>query len=190
VVLEGLDRTGKSTQAAALRRALDPDGTVHVHLPRGLTPFTSELYSMLESTTRGPESGLSRQLAHLSCHAETVPAVLDALETRAVVLDRWWWSTVAYGWFSGDVAESGVGLDAFMALINGIWGYVSPSVVLVFDEPFEPDSNNAPWVVDGYRQLLMDNPLLAVRVPRRDPQAVTRLILDELDRRGLLADVD
>ena len=43
-----------------------------------------------------------------STHAENINALVQARRRCGVVLDRWWWSTVAYGWFGGRLAAEGV----------------------------------------------------------------------------------
>lgn len=187
VVLEGLDKTGKTTQAKALERALDSASTEHVQMPRGFTCFTDELYTMLESDLRKPTSGVAKQLAHLACHAESVPRVVEILRERAVLLDRWWWSTVAYGWYSGEVRNAGVTHDVFMGLIRSIWGGLSPSVIFMFDQPFEADSNNSNPIYEGYQALAREHEGVTVRVPIDTPETVTAFILDELASRDMLA---
>lgn len=187
VVLEGLDGTGKSTQAQALELELDPTATEHVHMPRGFTCFTDETYWILESELRRPTSGVAKQLAHLACHAESMPRIVEILQERAVVLDRWWWSTVAYGWHSGEVPAAGITYDAFMNLIQSIWSPVTASVVFMFDKPHEADRNNSDPIFDGYQTLAREHEDVTVRVPSADAETVTAFILDELARRDLLA---
>ena len=133
IVFEGLDRAGKSTQLTALSQAVEPSSAELVHMPSGLTPFTQSVYSLLEQS--GPASGLARQLAHLACHAESHDALVAAAETRALVLDRWWWSTMAYGWYGGPVRQSGLSESDFRRLIEAIWAPITAAVVFVFLEP-------------------------------------------------------
>ncbi|MBB3097653.1 thymidylate kinase [Actinoplanes campanulatus] len=106
IVFEGLDRAGKSTQLDMLTQVVEPASADLVHMPSGSTPFTRGVYSLLEH--EGPVSGLARQLAHLACHAETHDTLVAAAEVKALVLDRWWWSTVAYGWYGGAVQRAGL----------------------------------------------------------------------------------
>src|SRR5258708_36870334 len=100
IVLEGLDRTGKSPQADALKalRWAEP-APVFAHMPSGLTALTGEIYRLTEHTPI--TSPLARQLLHLACHAENIDTLARARQTSGVVLDRGWWSTVAYGWSRG-----------------------------------------------------------------------------------------
>lgn len=186
IVLEGLDKTGKSAQSEALRRVLDSSSARHVHMPSGLSAFTDETYSMLESTLRAPRSGIAKQLAHLACHAETVPSIQEALTSRAVVLDRWWWSTLAYGWYSGDVPDAGITEAGFRNLIDSIWGTLTASVLFLFDKPYEEDSNNSNPVLDGYSVLAREYQDITVRVQQGESAEVTDSIVAELRRRDLI----
>lgn len=186
LVLEGLDKTGKSTQSQALRHVLDPATTHHVHMPSGMTAFTDETYSMLESPFRAPASRVAKQLAHLACHAESVPLIQKLLTSHAVVLDRWWWSTLAYGWYSGDFPASGVTQHTVRNLIDGIWSPLTASALFLFDKPYEHDANNSDPILDGYHKIADANPALTVHVPRGEPEVVTSVILAALRDRDLL----
>jgi len=185
VVLEGLDKTGKSTQAAVLERALDPATTEHVHMPRGFSHFTAATYAMLENDACRPASGVAKQFAHLACHAESMPRIVELLHHKAVLLDRWWWSTVAYGWYSGDIPQSGIPKQAFMNVIESIWSPLTASVIFVFDQPYEADGNNSDPIYSGYQELAGEAEDTAVRVPSAGEAEVTAFILAELRRRDL-----
>ncbi|MBD3778253.1 MAG: hypothetical protein IE923_03175 [Micrococcales bacterium] len=187
-MLEGLDKTGKSTQATALRAALDPERTLHVHMPSGLSMFTRQTYAMLEVESQAPRSALGTQLAHLACHAESVPLILEALKSTAVVLDRWWWSTFAYGWYNGKLPDEGITELALTNLVGSIWGRVSADVVFLFDRPYVLDANNSDPIYDGYQELAGQHAAITSRVPNGDPNHVTAHLIAELKRRGLLVD--
>lgn len=188
VVLEGLDGTGKTTQARALETVLDPQTTSHVHMPRGFTHFTEQTYAMLESDEFRPKSGLAKQLAHLACHAESMSRICDILAERAVVLDRWWWSAVAYGWYSGEIPAARVSRETYLSLIGEVWAPLTASVVFLFDGPHRNDANNSDPIYAGYRQLAREYGDVTVWVPALDAESVTGFILDVLDGRGLLVD--
>jgi len=189
IVFEGLDRTGKSTQLKKLSNALDSGSVVFAHMPSGFTPFTHNIYRILESKRRKPTSGLAQQLAHLSCHAESVSSLVEAARSKALVLDRWWWSTLAYGWYGGSVETSGLSEESFRELIDTIWRPIDPSLVFVFLAPHQIDSNNTEGVEAGYRDLLLRHPDVAVTVPSEDADSVHRFIVEELLRRNLASRV-
>lgn len=186
IVFEGLDKAGKSTQIEALSRSLHPTTVLFAHMPSGVTEFTQRVYEVLESTAK-PESGLAQQLAHLACHAENMPALLAAIESKALVLDRWWWSTLAYGWYGGSVRDSGLSEAAFNELLHSIWGRIVPSVVFVFLTPHQAGENNASGVEAGYRVLMGSDPDRTVLIPPLAAEGTHRFIIDELRRRDLIA---
>lgn len=163
VVFEGLDKAGKSTQLDLLKANTSAEETLFTHMPSGLTPFTRNLYALLES--QPPSSGLGRQLAHLASHSENIPAILAAVRTGALALDRWWWSTMAYGWYGGDIADTGLSEAAFRELIECIWAPVNASAVFLFLTPREDDPNNVDGVAEGYRQLAARHDNEVVLVP-------------------------
>lgn len=187
VVFEGLDRTGKSTQLERLRSAVGNDSTVFAHMPSGFTPFTKGVYAALEGATADerPTSGLAQQLAHLACHAESIRDLERAVETQSLILDRWWWSTLAYGWYGGSVEQSGLSEGSFRELINTIWAPIAPSVVFVFLEPHHVDGNNTEGVEAGYRALIEKHSDLAIIVPSASEESTYTLVTETLLKRGL-----
>jgi len=192
IVFEGLDQTGKSTQLNRLRGSVHSESTVFAHMPTGFTKFTERVYRALEGEVpdEKPTSGLAQQLAHLACHAESVPDLKRAAETRSLILDRWWWSTLAYGWYGGSVKQSGFPESSFKELIDTIWSPITPSIVFVFFEPHHLDPNNAPGVQDGYRALLKEHAESAVVVPIANEEATHSFVTKTLLDRGLAARVE
>ncbi|MHB1289507.1 hypothetical protein [Georgenia sp.] len=101
------------------------------------------------------------------------------------MLDRWWWSTLAYGWYGGSVEQSGLSEASFRDLIDTIWSPIVPSVVFVFLEPHQLDSNNNKGVEAGYRALIEQHPDVAVVVHSDSEDAVHALVVETLSERGL-----
>lgn len=192
IVFEGLDQTGKSTQLNGLRGSVDAESTVFAHMPTGFTTFTERVCRALEGETpdEKPTSGFAQQLAHLACHAESVPDLKRAAETRSLILDRWWWSTLAYGWYGGSLKQSGFPESSFKQLIDTIWSPITPSIVLVFLEPHHLDPNNAPGVQEGYRALLKEHAESAVVVPIGNEEETHSFVTETLLDRGLAARVE
>ncbi len=197
IVFEGLDRTGKSTQLDMLRDALDPDSVVFAHMPSGFAPFTNRVYAALEAKDMNgvvnqaekPSSGLAQQLAHLACHAESMSHLVEATQRGGLVLDRWWWSTLAYGWFGGSVEQSGLSKESFQELIGAIWHPIKPAVVFVFLEPHQLDSNNNAGVEAGYRYLLSEAPQSTVVVPNDATDRTHEFVMANLAERDLLVSI-
>ena len=130
-------------------------GPSFTHMPSGMTELTKSIYSLTEhQRIRSP---LARQLLHLACHAENISSIMDARAQRGLFLDRWWWSTVAYGWYAGHLAQAGLPESAFFGLIGSIWSSQSADVLFLFLTPFESDDLNREEVRAGYEALAAEN---------------------------------
>lgn len=184
VVFEGLDRAGKSTQLDLLAgvkwRSPVP---AFAHMPSGLTSLTSRIYALTEQERIS--SPLARQLLHLACHAENMPRLLRARDEGGLVLDRWWWSTMAYGWYANG-PELGVDIETFQDMIGAVWSELPADVVFLFATPFEVDALNEESVLRGYRALAEADSEHVVTVPAMDPGGTADFILSELRARGLV----
>jgi dTMP kinase len=178
IVFEGLDKAGKSTQVDLLRSRIIPGTAAFPHMPSGETAFTQGVYHLLDDYP--PQTGLAKQLAHLACHCENVPAILEALRTQGVVLDRWWWSTMAYGWYSGDVLQAGLSEAAFRELIRTIWEPLIASVVVLFLSAREDDPNNASGVEGGSRKLAETQSAPVLFVPDLSVDDTHEFLVEEL----------
>jgi thymidylate kinase len=179
VVFEGLDGTGKSTQIDLLRQTLNSDETMFVHMPSGRSSFTRGIYEVLEESK--PRADLARQLAHLACHVENMPDLIQTLQKGGcLVLDRWWWSTMAYGWYAGQVSRSGLPEDVFRKLVETIWIPIEPSIVFLFLSPYLNDANNVPGLVEGYRKLAAQYRGTVIEVPQGTSVGTHQVIINYL----------
>ena len=183
IVFEGLDKAGKSTQLELLRARVSTETTLFTHMPSGLTDFSRQLYSLLEENP--PGSGLARQLTHLASHSENISKIIDATGAGSLVLDRWWWSTVAYGWYGGDIPGTGLSESAFRALIDCIWVPVTASLVFLFLTAREEDPNNVDGVAEGYRTLAARHPGNVAHVPELSPDDTHEFIIEALSEANL-----
>jgi dTMP kinase len=183
VVLEGMDRTGKSTQTDKLRSlpwSVPPEIT---HMPSGLVSSTDALYRSLEAGEF--QSPLATQLLHLACHAENMSALRTARQQRGLILDRWWWSTMAYGWYGG--LRATVDYDKFLGAVSMVWQNFDADVVFVFLTSFVADDRNTTSIESGYRRLAREG-AEAIIVGAGEPAEITTLLLDRMRERGLLLD--
>jgi dTMP kinase len=183
IVFEGLDKAGKSTQLERLRSRVSAETTLFTHMPSGLTAFSRQLYSLLEE--KPPGSGLARQLTHLASHSENISKIIGAAAAGSLVLDRWWWSTMAYGWYGGDVPSTGLSEPAFRELIDCIWAPVTASIVFLFLTPREEDPNNADGVAEGYHTLAASHPGNVAYVPALNPNDTHEFIIEALSEANL-----
>jgi thymidylate kinase len=186
VVFEGLDRAGKSTQIDRFRQAkwAEPE-PLFMHMPSGQTELTRAIYGLTEHAA--VDSPLCRQLLHLACHAENQTSINAARMAGGVVLDRWWWSTVAYGWATGALQSIGLTAQVFFGLISAVWRDQPPDAVLLFLNPYELDTLNTDAVTDGYRELAAAHADVAIIVPSSDPDATEAFVAGALRERGILA---
>jgi thymidylate kinase len=153
-------------------------------MPSGMTELTKSIYSLTEQ--QRIRSPLARQLLHLACHAENISSIMDARAQRGLFLDRWWWSTVAYGWYAGHLAQAGLAESAFFGLIESIWSSQSADALFLFLTPFESDDLNREEVRAGYEVLAAENKSATVVVPAGGPEETTAFILSELRSRELV----
>ena len=184
VVLEGMDRAGKTTQRERLRAedwSVAPEIT---HMPSGLVPSTGAVYRALEAGRfRSP---LATQLLHLACHAENIGPLREARRERGLVLDRWWWSTIAYGWFGG--LDRAVTREDFFGSVEMVWRGFDADLIFLFLSSFKEDAHNSPEIEQGYRRLAEDSPSHVVNVPRGDAAGVTQFMIRTLRENGIVID--
>ena len=126
IAIDGIDGTGKTTQAAKLVKRLNGEG-LKVELTKEPTdgPIGSIIRSMLSSSAERP-SLLSLQLLFTADRNEHVIAYKGVMESKDVILvsDRYYLSTVAYGSASGISAE-------YLKLINSI--FPKPDLSIIFE---------------------------------------------------------
>lgn len=185
IVFEGLDRAGKSTQVDRFRRVqwAEPE-PVFLHMPSGQTELTRAIYGLTEQSAI--DSPLCRQLLHLACHAENQSSIRSARASGGVILDRWWWSTVAYGWATGAVQALGLSEQVFFGLIGTVWRDQVPDAVLLFLNPYEADTLNTDTVCNGYHELAETHSDVAIMVPSGDPDEIEEFIAKVLRERGII----
>jgi dTMP kinase len=186
IVFEGLDRSGKSTQIRRLS-GLDwaAPGPRFTHMPSGMTDLTRDIYSLTENNQIS--SPLARQLLHVACHAENIGPIADVRIRYGLFLDRWWWSTVAYGWYGAGLARSGLSESVFFGLIESVWSAQQTDAVFLFMTPHENDRLNRDEVRSGYAVLAAEHEAVTITVPPAGPEQTTDFILASLRARELLA---
>ena len=188
VALEGLDATGKSTQID-LMKTLTPKLFMNPvpyisHQPSGESEVGRHVYAITERCAI--DSPWARQFLHLASHAEHYSQwILPMLEERAVILDRCWWSTVAYGWGGGNIKES-MELYEFLKIAQLPAQGRIPDLVLLFMEPHMDDRHNTPEVAEAYEQLAELYEGIVVRVPKLDKIDTNLFIFQAMEDHDLL----
>ena len=193
VTLEGIDRSGKSTQAALLADALG-DGAVAVREPGG-TAAGERVRDILKDP--GVELGAEAEaLLFAAARAELVRQVirpaLDAGQT--VICDRFLDSSLAYQGVARDL-----GSDTVRAVNAPAVGDLVPDLTVLLwldlaaaaergaeDDRFEREGEELQrTVADAYAELAAAEPDRFVRVDAaRDPQAVHADVLAAVRKAG------
>jgi dTMP kinase len=185
VALEGPDGVGKSTQARRLEAWLRHHGArpLLVREPGG-TPLGEAIRDLLLGSSV-PITPLAETLLFAAARAQLVASVVrPALEGgRAVVLDRYWLSSLAYQGYGG-----GVPLAAVYDVNEVATGGLRPDVTILLwgrghPRPLPPDRvESRPQgfhdrVRAGYQQLALEVPGIQVVSADDTEDAVHRAIV-------------
>lgn len=144
VVLEGLDGAGKSTQVNLLRRFFEERRvrTEYLHFPRFDAPVYGELIARFLRGEFGPAEAVDSYLVALLFAGDRAGAARTIrswlADGRAVILDRYVYSNVAYqcAKFPGSEADRRRLRDWILDLEYGYNDIPRPDVSLFLDVPF------------------------------------------------------
>ncbi len=166
VTLEGIDRSGKSTQARLLAEALGPD-VLALREPGG-TALGEQVRSLLKDPSTAP-SPRAEALLFAAARAELVGEVIEPALARGltVVCDRFLDSSLAY-----QGAARGLGVDEVRAINRFGMRDLVPDLTLLLDidpaaasaragelDPFEAEGASLQErVLDGYDALARAEP--------------------------------
>ena len=146
VTLEGIDRSGKSTQARLLAEALG-DRAVSVREPGG-TPVGEQVRELLKDTglSIGP---VAEALLFAAARAELVAEVIrPALEDgRVVICDRFLDSSLAY-----QGAARGLGIENVRQVNEFATAGLSPDLTILFELSPEEAAARAGVEVDRFEE--------------------------------------
>lgn len=187
IVFEGLDSTGKTTAMESFT-ALKWDTRPHfTHSPSGTeSKLSKEIYKLTETDVN--MSRMARQFLHLASHSEMYqreigPKIMAGVP---VMLDRCWWSTLAYGWKADEIRSRFTELSGLVTMPTHYAGTrLLPDMVFVFLHPWREDRHNTPQVETNYRNLLSSFGN-AIEVPAMNPKATRWWIMEKLVERDLL----
>lgn len=135
-VFEGFDGVGKTTLAQALADRLSSAGSQceYFSFP-GRDPGTLGrlVYDVHHDPGKFGVAAIhptSLQMLHVAAHLDAIAGrILPVLKAgRAVVLDRFWWSTLVYGTVSGVEREH---LEAMIELEHRAWGDTLPTLAFL-----------------------------------------------------------
>lgn len=133
MVFEGPDGTGKTTLCDALCHALRDIGVDVLqygfpgNIPKTLGSVVYDIHHGREEIA--PPSATALQVLHVSAHLDAIERIISpAIRAgRHVVLDRFWWSTLAYGNLSAanmSVVNAAIGAE------RECWNGISPSLLI------------------------------------------------------------
>lgn len=135
LVFEGIDGAGKSGAIEALREALVQRGRKVLTLREpGSTPLGERVRAILLDPALGQMTAWTEACLFNAARAELVSRVIrPALAAgEDVLLDRWWYSTLAY-----QGAAGGADVEALRSLSLSATGGLEPERVILLDLPAE-----------------------------------------------------
>ena len=159
IVFEGPDGVGKSTLSLALANRLKAMGLMCEHLS---FPGKEEgtIGRLVYDVHHDPAQYGIEEIAAASLQTLHIAAHLDAIEQRIlpdlseghwVILDRFWWSTWAYGHVAGIERTT---LDALIQVERLHWNGVQPDAVFLVDRSNDSfDSDNRGRLRESYQAL-------------------------------------
>lgn len=184
IVLEGIDAAGKSTQAAYLEEQFPED--LVIHSPSGTSAVGWRIYELTENEPR--LNPMSRQFLHLASHCEMYDRdIVPALHARGVIMDRNWWSTVAYGWSAAELHMYLQYPDLIdLARVPTLGTVVAHT--FCFLRAYKEDPHNTRELMDAYIRLIRDTHPSQVTVLAAEETAdvVNAQIIRTLEGLGLV----
>jgi len=133
LVLEGVDGSGKSTQASRLAARLQAEGrsVLHVREPGG-TRAGERIRTLLLDPALGEIAPITEVLLYQAARAQLVAEVLEpALNgPQVVICERWHYATSAYQGVAGGAGREAVALSSRLAT-----GGLEPDRAVLLDVP-------------------------------------------------------
>lgn len=153
LIFEGPDGTGKTTLSHRLVEWLSSQGQCarYVSSPGRVEGSLGEfVYRVHHNPERFGLHDLfptAKQLLHVAAHIDALhSSIIPALESgETIVMDRFWWSTVAYGKVAGVDQES---LRLMIALESHHWSHFRPTALFLLNRPNPARNENSSAIHD------------------------------------------
>lgn len=172
ILIEGLDRSGKSTQAEILTQKLDAQ---LIKYPDRLTPIGK----IIDKYLTDKSFHLPDQAAHLLFLAnrwESAQQIVDLLRSgKNIIMDRYIYSGIAYS-----LAKKGAEMDSFDWLYGPDRGLPKPDLTIFLTISLEELSSRKGYGEERYEQIEFQKKVKACFLE----------ILDASDPAIIIADVD
>ena len=147
-IFEGPDGTGKTTLSHRLVEWFSSQGqrARYVSSPGyvegSLGEHVYRIHHHPEQFGLHEPAPTAKQLLHVAAHIDALHSfIIPALESgETIVMDRFWWSTVAYGKVAGVDQES---LQLMVALESHHWSHFSPTAIFLLRRPIPSRNENS-----------------------------------------------
>lgn len=190
IVVEGPDGVGKSTILKKLADYLRAKGeTCSMFSFPGreaegsLGPVVYDLHHHPGNYGIAQLPQASLQLLHVAAHIDAITnRIVPALKRgETVLLDRYWWSTWAYGYEGGVPVDA---LDHMIEVEKSYWGPIAPSPIIVImrSSPLRMEDGDRDYesISDAYRLLMKREaakyPVLCVCDDLSQEESIERLM--------------
>lgn len=155
-VFEGPDGVGKTSIITEVEKRLQLAGMICSCLSfpgKEQGTIGAHIYKLHHELARydvAQLSPLSLQLLHVAAHVDIIERQILPLirEDTVVLLDRYWWSTWAYGIVAGVPASQ---LEALISIEKLVWGSVVPTTVFLLSRQ---QSSVPPALAEVYKDLI------------------------------------
>lgn len=160
-IFEGPDGTGKTTLSLRLVEWLTSKGCSarYVSSPGSVEGSLGELvYNVHHRPERFGLRGMTpaaKQLLHVAAHIDALQSIIiPALESReTIVMDRFWWSTIAYGRVAGMDSES---LRLMVDLELHHWSQHRPTALFLLERSVPAQTEHSPGTLNLLGQSYAD----------------------------------
>ena len=198
IVFEGVDGVGKSTLARSLVNRLNNRGIAseYAAFPGKISGTIGQVvydihHCPAKAGIEGQISSTSLQALHIAAHLDAIErSILRTLDKgQWVILDRFWWSTRAYGSAAG--VEPAI-LDAMIHVERLQWKGTEPAMLFLVERKESTESSGDSMIRREYKELYAaERARYPVRIMRNDASIGDAIdqIIAVLDKRFGISEI-